>query len=79
MHARGMHARELQINHKRPHAVFRDLSLQKLVFHNSDLSKSTTVYKMGDLEGSPKSFWIWKHIHVHKEHVYEVYAHEVHA
>ena len=28
---------------------------------------------------SPKPFWIWKHIHVHKVQVYEVYAHEVHA
>ena len=34
---------------------------------------------VGDLEVSPKPFWIWKHIHVHKVHVYEVYAHEVHA
>ncbi len=34
---------------------------------------------MGDLEVSPRPFWIWKHIHVHKVHVYEVYAHEVHA
>jgi hypothetical protein len=40
----------------------------------SDLSKSTIVCKVGDLEVSPKSFWIWKHIHVHKEHVYEVYT-----
>jgi hypothetical protein len=42
MHARGMHAREVQINHKRSHAICRDLSLQKLVFHNSDLDKRST-------------------------------------
>src|SRR5271156_1206665 len=28
----------------------------KLVFHNSDLNKSTTVCKVGDLEGFPKAF-----------------------
>jgi hypothetical protein len=32
-----------------------------------------------DLEVSPKPFWIWKHIHVHKVHVYEVYPREVRA
>src|ERR1700756_5617856 len=48
----------------------------KLVFCNF---KSTTDCKVGDLEVSPRPFWIWKHIHVHKVHVYEVYAHEVHA
>ena len=51
----------------------------KTRIHNSDLNKSTTVCKVGDLEVSPKPFWIWKHIHVHKVHVYEVYAHEVRA
>ena len=55
------------------------LLAQKLVFCNSDLDKSTTVCKVGDLEVSPRPFWIWKHIHVHKVHVYGVYAHEVHA
>jgi hypothetical protein len=55
------------------------LLAQKLLVCNSDLDKSATVCKVGDLEGSPKPFWIWKHIHVHKIHVYEVYAHEVHA
>ena len=55
------------------------LLAQKFVFCNSDLDKSTTVCKVGDLEVSSKPFWIWKHIHVHKIHVYEVYAHEVHA
>jgi hypothetical protein len=63
---------------RRPIGTFYLLA-QKLVFHNSDLSKSTTFCKMGDLEVSPKPFWIWKHIHVHKIHVYEVYAHEVHT
>jgi hypothetical protein len=38
-----------------------------------------TVCKVGDLEVFPKPFWIWKHIHAHKVHVYEVYAHEVRA
>ena len=52
---------------------------QKLVFHNLDLNKSTTVYKVGDLEVFPKAFWIWKHIHVHKVHVREVHAYELHA
>ena len=47
--------------------------------NKSDLNKSTTVCKMGDLEVFPKPSWIWKHIHVHKVHVHEVYAHEVHA
>jgi hypothetical protein len=28
-----------------------------------------TVCKVGNLEGFPKPFWIWKHIHVHKVHV----------
>ena len=50
------------------------LLAQKLVFHNSDLNKSTTICKVGDLEVFPKAY-----IHVHKVHVYEVYAHEVHA
>ena len=47
--------------------------------YNSDLNKSSTVCKVGDLEVPPKPFWVWRHIHVHKVHVYEVYAHEVHA
>ena len=51
----------------------------KLVFCNSNLNKSTTVCKVGDLEVPAKPFWIWKHIRVHKVHVYEMYAHEVHA
>src|SRR2546421_8287140 len=55
------------------------LLAQKLVFHNSDLNKSTTVCKMGDLEVFPKPFWIWKHIHAHEVHACEVHAHEVHA
>jgi hypothetical protein len=56
-----------------------NLLAQKLVFCNSDLDKWTTICKVGDLEVSPKPFWIWKLIHVLKVHVYEVYAHEVHA
>src|ERR1700733_12614296 len=55
------------------------LLAQKLVFHNSDLSKSITVCKVGDLEVSPKPFWIWKHIHVHKVYAHEVHAYELHA
>jgi hypothetical protein len=42
-------------------------------------SKSTTVCKVGDLEVSPKSFWIWKHIHVRETHAREMHAYEVHA
>jgi hypothetical protein len=43
----------------------------KLVFHNSDLDKSTTA--------PPFVRWgIWN-IHVHKVRVYEVYAYEVQA
>jgi hypothetical protein len=61
---------------RRPIGTFFLLA-QKLVFHNSDLSKSTTVCKVGDLEVSPKPFWIWKHIHVHKIHVYELHAYKV--
>jgi hypothetical protein len=38
----------------------RDLYLlaQKLVFHKSDLNKSTTIYKVGDLEVFPKAFLV---------------------
>ena len=61
---------------RRPIGTFYLLA-QKLVFHNSDLNKSTIVCKVGILEVSPRPFWIWKHIHVHKVHVYEVYADEV--
>jgi hypothetical protein len=63
---------------RRPIGTFYLLA-QKLVFCNSDLDKPITVRKVGDLEGKPKPFWIWKHIHVHKVHVYEAYAHELHA
>jgi hypothetical protein len=38
----------------------RDLYLlaQKLVFHNSGLNKSATIYKVGDLEVFPKAFLV---------------------
>jgi hypothetical protein len=55
------------------------LLAQKLVFCNSDLDKSTTLCKVGDLDVSPKAFLDWKHIHVRKVHGHEVHGHEVHA
>ena len=35
--------------------------------------------RRGTWEYSPKPFWIWNHIHVHKVYVCEVFAHEVHT
>jgi hypothetical protein len=32
---------------------------------------------VGDLEVSPRPFWIWKHIHVHEVHAHEMHAREV--
>jgi hypothetical protein len=40
---------------RRPIGTFYLLA-QKLVFHNSNLNKSTTIYKVGDLEAFPKAF-----------------------
>ena len=37
-------------------AAHRDLLAQKLIFHKSDLNKSTTICKVGDLEVFPKAF-----------------------
>jgi hypothetical protein len=42
---------------RRPIGTFYLLA-QKLVFHNSDLNKSTTIYKVGDLEVFPKAFLV---------------------
>jgi hypothetical protein len=55
-------------------AAHRNILAQKLVFHKSDLNKSTTICKVGDLEVFPKAFFGFG-----KVHVYEVYAREVHA
>ena len=49
---------------------------------NSELDKSTTICKVGDLEDVLKPFWIWKikfNIYTSIKYTSEVYAYEVHA
>src|SRR2546430_15702796 len=52
---------------------------QKLVFCNSDLDKSITVCEMGSERFPQNLFGFGKSIHLHKVHIYEVYAHKVHT
>ena len=75
---------------------YRDLYLlaQKLVFHNSDLNKSTTICNVGDLEGFPKAFldletytpmrctparYTPMRYTAGEMHAYEIHAGEMHA
>jgi hypothetical protein len=42
MHACGIHAREVRINHKRPYTGGRDLKLQNMSFCGKSLSTAAT-------------------------------------